>query len=158
MLQNGAALLPYLGDGSAALGYAAAAAQYHGIPLGDGLDPQRTRVQVARSLRCPVVPDAGLMRGRAGNLMVLERLVPGDPDVRHHRDRLSWHVLPGSSAARPVPGDLVLGNQHLRCSADLGTGAAGMLLALADQDAGECPLGWALSLPRTGRRGVMEET
>jgi hypothetical protein len=50
--------------------------------------------------------------------------------VAEHRRRLDWHTVPlgGNSCGRGV-----LGEHNLRCSADLGTGAAGVLIALADR-------------------------
>jgi hypothetical protein len=50
--------------------------------------------------------------------------------LAEHRSRLGWHTV-----ARRTPADDpwlgVLGDHNLRCSADLATGAAGMLVALA---------------------------
>lgn len=144
LARDGHRLMPYLGVGTAALGYAAQAlaeqapaASFPGL-VGD----------VAETLRCPVVLQAGLLNGRAGNLLVLERLAPGDPAVAGHRARLGWHALPGPETRwrREHNGaDFMLGDQNLRCSADLGSGAAGVLLSL--DCAATDPLGTVLRLP-----------
>lgn len=141
---DGRRLMPYLGVGSAALGYAvkALAEQVPSASFPGLVDA------VAETLRCPVVLQVGLLHGRAGCLLVLERLAPGDSAVAGHRARLGWHAVPGAETRRHREhrgADFVLGDQNLRCSADLGSGAAGVLLSVAPgvRD----PLGAVLHLP-----------
>ncbi len=140
-------VMPYLGIGSAATALAADALE----AVGRKQDPEIIPA-VAATLRRPVVIGAGLLLGRAGILLTLERLTPTDPAVAGHRDRLSWHCMPPRSQQlrREDPAALlVLGEQNLRCAADLGTGAAGVLLALDTQH--RDPLADVLRLPRGQR-------
>jgi len=71
----------------------------------------------------------GLFSGRAGMILYLSRgLAPGtggeDPIVAAHVRRLNWHAM-SYRGHLAFPGD-----QLLRLSMDLGTGTAGLLLAL----------------------------
>ncbi|GHF59200.1 serine/threonine protein kinase [Streptomyces mashuensis] len=115
--------LPYLQGGSTGLAFA----------LRDYLRhrPDRGLAAVLDGLRrtCDAVyvHNAGLFRGRSGCLAVLAALggTAGDPAVRRQVRRLAWH-------ARCYRGHLAFpGFRGLRLSADLATGAAGVLLALA---------------------------
>ena len=63
------------------------------------------------------------------------------PPSTLHRQRLGWHVVPGPA----VPGaDVALGEHALRCSTDLATGSAGLLVAHLGGD----PLSAVLPLPQ----------
>jgi len=130
LARDGRALLPYLGAGSAAAGLLAARLLAEpDLPEYARGTTHRT-VEAARACCArPVVSFAGLLTGRAGLLAVLDELSGGaDPMVAEHRRRLDWHTVPlaGSPSGRGV-----LGEHNLRCSADLATGAAGVLTALA---------------------------
>ncbi len=126
--RDGGRLMPFLGVGSAAFGYAAAAQTVR--PSGDSWVDEVA--QVASTMRVPVVLGSGITQGRAGNLLVLSAIAPGDPAVEAHRRRLAWHTLPGSATTTMTDhadADFALGEQNLRCSLDLATGSAGVLLA-----------------------------
>lgn len=82
------------------------------------------------SCRSPHVLEAGLIRGRAGLLMALRALAPGDRVSAEHARRLRWgctRVTDGSGAPRTV----VLGRAGARAGLDLASGSAGVALALA---------------------------
>ena len=74
--------------------------------------------------------EPGLFRGRAGLMLALSRQhAPGaaacDPRVTRHVRPLAWHAIScGGGLAFP-------GSNLYRLSTDLGTGTAGVLLALA---------------------------
>lgn len=144
-------VMPYLGVGSAATGLAADALNAAGMPDAPALAAEVVPGVIA-TLRRPVVLGAGLLLGRAGILLALQRLCCTDPAVAGHRERLRWHCLPPRSeqlAQRDPASLLVLGEQNLRCAADLGTGAAGVLLALSGEQAD--PLAVVLRFPRGSR-------
>lgn len=63
-------------------------------------------------------------------ILALDRIRPGSAEAAGHRQRLLWHTVTPSGG--PAGALLCLGEKNLRCSADLGTGAAGYLLALSD--------------------------
>jgi tRNA A-37 threonylcarbamoyl transferase component Bud32 len=129
--------MPYLGTGSAALALAADAVAPFCPP--ERLAGLRTVVRgVVEGISSPVVACAGVLHGRAGLALTLGRLSPGSPAHRRHQQRLAWYRIPlsrtalasaNAGAVSPSDGDLVLGDQLMRCSADIGTGAAGVLLA-----------------------------
>lgn len=122
---SGRTLWPYLGQGAAGLGVLAQR-------LGPSDDASRAAVVagVAEACRVGAVYDAGLLHGRAGLLLTLRELTDdGDPWIEEHRRRLSWNCLPTRGRTDAVD---VLGRHGLRASADLATGAAGVLLALSD--------------------------
>ncbi len=139
---DGPRLSPALGVGSAAAGLAAGALL--AADETDATDAATERTQelrrviedVAHALRSPVIMQGGLLTGRSGIALTLARLVPADPMVSVHRQRLSWHTVPAvhSRTLADTPGandaDLVLGEHLHRFSADLATGSAGLLLAL----------------------------
>ncbi|MBR7742510.1 hypothetical protein KC207_04310 [Phycicoccus sp. BSK3Z-2] len=145
---DGRRVMPYLGTGSAALGLLAAA-------LGEDGDPEAVRgVRLACSLRS--VAGAGLLHGRAGLLATLTLLAPDDPVVATHRRRLAWYTVPAHATGRrehpeAAEADLVLGDQNMRCAADVGSGAAGVLL-VADPDPRRAAGAFSdlLCLPRAG--------
>lgn len=141
LLRDRGGLMPHLGVGTAALGCAIHA-------LGDAAAPdiRRWTHQTRETLRVPLVLGGGLLRGRTGIVLALRRIAGQDPMISEHRRRLGWHVVP-----RRIPGGpdrtvhLMLGEHLLRHSADLGTGAAGALLALAPTHAD--PLATVLRFP-----------
>ena len=130
LARDGRALLPYLGAGSAAAGLLAARLLAQPDLPEPAREVQRLTVEAARACCArPVVSFAGLLTGRAGLLAVLDELSAGhDPMVAEHRRRLDWHTV---ALAGGTSGLGVLGEYNLRCSADLATGAAGVLAALA---------------------------
>ncbi|MEU7685471.1 hypothetical protein AB0B67_28885, partial [Streptomyces spectabilis] len=82
------------------------------------------------------VRNAGLLRGRAGAIAVLAALDgPGDPEaLRTQVRRMAWY-------ARSYRGHLAFpGFRMRRLSADLATGAAGVLLALDSAFGGGGPV------------------
>ncbi|MEV6797622.1 hypothetical protein AB0M91_04655 [Micromonospora rifamycinica] len=132
LTREGSTLLPYLGRGSAAAGLLAMRLRVE--PGSDGLRLSHLE-QVVEGVRAtcaqPVAVFAGLLTGRGGLLAVLDALSAGDhPMLAEHRSRLAWHTVPRRSpGGEPWLG--VLGDHNLRCAADLATGAAGMLVAVA---------------------------
>jgi hypothetical protein len=116
-------LLPYLGEGSAGVGLALHAYLQH-------RDDERLRSLLAgirRAARIPFTIQPGLFRGRAGLITFLSQAgVAADADaVRMHLRHLSWHAAPFAE------GVSFAGENLLRLSMDLGTGTAGVLLAIA---------------------------
>ncbi|MER5333594.1 class III lanthionine synthetase LanKC [Micromonospora sp. NPDC002717] len=116
--------MPYLGQGSVGIGLVLD--QY----LRHRADERFAEASagVRRAARSPFYAQSGLFAGRAGIVAYLAAY-PDDPERRRERDaqvrRLAWHALPyGDGTAFP-------GEQLLRLSMDLGTGTAGVLLALA---------------------------
>ncbi|MGN9768506.1 class III lanthionine synthetase LanKC [Micromonospora sp. SD12] len=116
--------MPYLGQGSVGIG----------LVLDEYLRHRaderfaEASAGVRRAARSPFYAQSGLFAGRAG-IVVYLAAYPDDPQRRRERDaqvaRLAWHALPyGDGTAFP-------GEQLLRLSMDLGTGTAGVLLALA---------------------------
>lgn len=139
---DGRRLMPYVGTGSAALALAADACRAAGM-FGRGFDPDRVIAGVRVAISMPTVACAGLLHGRAGLAATLSRLGPGSMAAARHRARLAWYTLPVDLSRRShrrehplaAEADFVLGEQNLRASTDLATGAAGVLIALADDDA-----------------------
>lgn len=120
--------LPYLGAGSAALGLVADRMDWRA----DDPEVSQPREAVLRVLRRPMMVAAGLAEGRAGVLLTLRDMVPDDPMIAVHRDRLAWHVAPRiASAADEL---YVLGELNLRLSTDVASGSAGVLAVLAGTD------------------------
>ncbi|GHC51245.1 class III lanthionine synthetase LanKC [Streptomyces cinnamoneus] len=114
---------PLLGAGSAGLGMVLHdALAHHDEP---GFAAARDAI---RDVTKPhFVQHAGLFHGRAGMALALAHMQDGDPEaeaaLQRHVAAFAWHshLLDG----RPA----FLGDQLLRLSADLATGAAGVLLA-----------------------------
>lgn len=93
---------------------------------------------VRRTCRTPIVACAGLMSGRAG-LLLTQRLLGAEVDTACHRERLAWHEVPlDRSLGRPHGNSATMqtGDGLIRLSADVATGSAGTLIALAP-DPGE---------------------
>ncbi|TDC66635.1 lantipeptide synthetase [Micromonospora sp. KC207] len=140
--------MPYLGQGSVGIGLVLD--QY----LRHRADERFAEASagVRRAARSPFYAQSGLFAGRAGIIAYLATFP--DADGRHELDaqlrRLGWHALPyGGGIAFP-------GEQLLRLSMDLGTGTAGVLLALACARHDEpatlpflAPLAGAPELPRS---------
>ncbi|WP_030527219.1 hypothetical protein [Phycicoccus jejuensis] len=147
LASDGNRVMPYLGTGSAALGLLAAALggrHEPGIPPSDSapdpaaVTPGEAVTGVVRALELRSVAGAGLLHGRAGLLATLAVVAPDHPGVTLHRERLGWYTVPVSATSRrehPLAGDadLLLGEQNIRCSADLGSGSAGAVL-VSDED------------------------
>jgi predicted Ser/Thr protein kinase len=121
-LVDGTRYLAYLGTGSAGLA----------VVVNDYLarrdDPEFAGVVDGARLACrsAFIRHPALFQGRAGTILALGLLgVPEDqPVIRTHVRRLGWYALSHR-------GHLAFpGNQLLRLSADLATGAAGVLVAL----------------------------
>ncbi|MER5299321.1 class III lanthionine synthetase LanKC [Streptomyces lasiicapitis] len=121
-LFDGTHHLPYLHGGSGGLAFPLRALLRHRP------DEGRAAVldAVRHTCRALYVRNAGLLRGRAGGIAVLTALDgPGDREaVRAQVRRMAWY-------AHSYRGHLAFpGFRMLRLSADLATGAAGVLLAL----------------------------
>ncbi|WJV44184.1 class III lanthionine synthetase LanKC [Streptomyces flavofungini] len=121
-LFDGTHHLPYLHGGSGGLAFPLRAL------LRRRPDPARsaTLAAVRHTCRALYVRNAGLLRGRAGAVAVLAAIDgPGDREAaRVQVRRMAWY-------ARSYRGRLAFpGFRMLRLSADLATGAAGVLLAL----------------------------
>ncbi|MFC4055065.1 lanthionine synthetase C family protein [Actinomadura syzygii] len=92
---------------------------------------------VHAGLRMDLVASAGLLDGRAGVLAVLARASGGgDPAVGAHLRRLGWHAIRFHQHLAFPTDDLA------RLSMDLGTGTAGVLLAVHGALAKRDPLAW----------------
>lgn len=119
-------MLPYLGVGSAGIAVAIEALAGH---RPDARCVARLP-ELYRAMRCEFVIQPGLLFGRAGLIMALNMAIQRDADPElvaardRHLDRLSWHAV----AHRGRIG--FPGNGLLRLSMDLGTGNAGVLLAM----------------------------
>ncbi|WP_433393780.1 class III lanthionine synthetase LanKC [Micromonospora sp. KLBMP9576] len=116
--------MPYLGQGSVGIGLVLDQYLRHRADE----DFAEASAGVGRAARSPFYAQSGLFAGRAGILAYLAAY-PDDPRRCRERDaqvaRLAWHALPYRD------GTAFPGEQLLRLSMDLGTGTAGVLLALA---------------------------
>ncbi|WP_431883318.1 class III lanthionine synthetase LanKC [Micromonospora gifhornensis] len=116
--------MPYLGQGSVGIGLVLD--QY----LRHRADERFAEASagVRRAARSPFYAQSGLFAGRAGIVAYLAAY-PDDPqlatELAAQVERLAWHALPYAD------GIAFPGEQLLRLSMDLGTGTAGVLLALA---------------------------
>jgi len=117
--------MPYIADGSVGIGFVVD--DY----LARRQDEQFAQAapQIRRAAKNGFYIQSGLFYGRAGMILSLSRgLAPGtggaDPVVAAHVRRLDWHAM-SYRGHLAFPGD-----QLLRLSMDLGTGTAGVLLAL----------------------------
>ncbi|HWG23000.1 class III lanthionine synthetase LanKC [Actinospica sp.] len=123
----------YLETGSAGIGYAMRALARH--RPSDEL--ARDLAMIDRASAAPFVVLPGLLDGRAGLISALaDTGVDNRIRVTRHMERLGWQLLPYRGRLA-VPG-----RQLLRLSMDLGTGAAGVLLAVtaASTERGALPL------------------
>jgi len=124
-VDEGWRVLPYVGAGSAGIGMVIDRFLPH-RPLASFAEASAAIRDAARSV---YYAQAGLFSGRAGMILYL---AGEDPHASAQIRRLAWHAMPyGDGIAFP-------GDQLLRLSMDLGTGTAGILLALA---AAAAPLG-----------------
>ncbi|MEU5087712.1 class III lanthionine synthetase LanKC [Streptomyces sp. NPDC021356] len=127
LFRNGGHLTPYLANGSAGVALAARAVLRHR----DDARLRQAVEQMERACAAEFTLMPGLFEGRAGLICSLAAApAPDAPDdapaaaARHQAVRLGWHLLRHRGHAA-VPG------RHMfRLSADLATGAAGVLLAL----------------------------
>ncbi|MCU1350378.1 MAG: serine/threonine protein kinase, partial [Acidobacteria bacterium] len=117
--------MPYILDGSVGIGFVLDDYRVHRE------DEQFAQAapQIRRAAMSRFFIGSGLFSGRAGMILYLSRgLAPGigreDPFVAAHVRRLDWHAM-SYRGHLAFPGD-----QLLRLSMDLGTGTAGVLLAL----------------------------
>jgi class III lanthionine synthetase len=118
-VDEGWRVLPYLNAGSAGIGMVIERFLAHRHVAEFATAEQAIRV----AARSAFYAQSGLFNGRAG--MILYLAGSGDPCVAAHVRRLAWH------AVRYADGVAYPGDQLLRLSMDLGTGTAGILLALA---------------------------
>ncbi|MFY1655901.1 class III lanthionine synthetase LanKC [Micromonospora sp. WMMD1274] len=134
--------MPYLGRGSVGIGLVLH--QY----LEHRVDERFAEASagVARAARSPFYAQSGLFTGRAGIIAYLAATAH-DADLRQELDsqvrRLAWHALPYRN------GIAFPGEQLLRLSMDLGTGTAGVLLAVAAARYGQ-PLPLPFLTPLSG--------
>ena len=128
--------MPYLGDGSAGIGMVLD--DYLALARGDGERPgdpdadtltrfEQARSAIVRAATARLYAQPGLFAGRAGMVLHLARTsTPGVPEgaLAAQTDALGWYGM-------PYAGGLAFpGNQMMRLSMDLGSGTAGVLLAL----------------------------
>jgi hypothetical protein len=117
--------LPYVDEGSVGIGFVVDDYRAH---REDEQFAQAAQ-QIVAAAKSGFYIGSGLFSGRAGMILYLSRgLAPGaggaDPIVAAHVRRLNWHAM-SYRGHLAFPGD-----QLLRLSMDLGTGTAGILLAL----------------------------
>jgi hypothetical protein len=117
--------LPYLAVGSAGIALVANEILSHRV------DARLLEAMpgLSRACQADFVAQAGLFNGRAGLLATSARLLTADEQpnaelVADNLRRLSWHAL-SYRGHLAFPGD-----QNLKLSMDLGTGGAGVLLAI----------------------------
>jgi tRNA A-37 threonylcarbamoyl transferase component Bud32 len=117
-VDDGSRILPYLGRGSVGIGMVIDDYLAHRDDerFRDARDPIRTAALTR------YYAQSGLFSGRAGMLLHLAR--QGDPRTDTHVRDMAWHAL-AYEGGLSFPGENLL-----RMSMDLGTGTAGVLLAL----------------------------
>jgi hypothetical protein len=123
-VNEGWRVLPYLGAGGVGIGCVIDDYLAHR----DDERFARAAAGAALAARSPYYAESGLFTGRAGMILYLSRRAregaAGDPHLAAHVRRLSWHALAyGGGVAFP-------GENLFRLSMDLGSGTAGVLLAL----------------------------
>ncbi|MEV8533713.1 class III lanthionine synthetase LanKC [Streptomyces sp. NPDC051211] len=117
--------MPYLGAGSVGIGMVLDDYLEHGAEE----EFERARGQIVRAAQATFYAQPGLFRGAAGMVLHLARTTAPGPgtgpaDIRRQIDALARHAV-------PYQGHLAFpGEQMMRLSMDLSTGAAGVLLAL----------------------------
>ncbi|GGX12362.1 class III lanthionine synthetase LanKC [Streptomyces chryseus] len=124
LVDEGTRTMPYLGAGSVGIG----------MVLDDFLSHREdeefeaARAGIVRAARSRYYAQPGLFNGRAGMALYLARTTAPEARPEHlaaQLDGLGWYAL-------PYEGHLAFpGDQMMRLSMDLGTGGAGVLLALA---------------------------
>ncbi|MFJ2744912.1 class III lanthionine synthetase LanKC [Streptomyces sp. NPDC087440] len=139
--------MPYLGAGSVGIGTVLDDYLAH---RPDDEEFARARQDIVAAAQATFYAQPGLFRGAAGMVLHLSRTTAPGPGtgpraVRRQIDALAWHAVPHRGRLA-FPGE-----QMMRLSMDLSTGAAGCLLALAA--ACESPSGTAHLpfLPPLGR-------
>jgi hypothetical protein len=150
-VDDGWRTLPYVGDGSAGIGLV--------IDLFLAHRPAAAFAEAAAKIRIGALSafyaQAGLFNGRAGMILYLAGHDRRDQHVVAQVRRLAWHAVRYADGLA-FPGDMLL-----RLSMDLGTGTAGVLLALAAALAPEGAampfLGPPLSLPGRPVQGSVKE-
>jgi class III lanthionine synthetase len=119
-VDEGWRMLPYLNAGSAGIGMVID--RYLRHRPDDGFAKASSAIRIAA--RSTFYAQSGLFNGRAG--MVIYLAAAGDTTgAQAQALRLPWHAVPYAD------GMAFAGDQLLRLSMDLGTGSAGILLALA---------------------------
>ncbi len=115
--------MPYLGDGSVGIGMVLDDYLRHR----DDADLEQRRQGILTAARSRFYAQPGLFQGRAGMIVHLSRTtaaVPRPDDLAVQTDALGWYGM-------TYQGGLAFpGHQMMRLSMDLGTGTAGVLLAL----------------------------
>jgi hypothetical protein len=124
-VNEGGRTLPYIADGSVGIGFVVD--DYLALREDEQFRAAATLIRAAAMGTFYVLP--GLFSGRASMILYLSRgLAPcggaHDPVVADHVRRLDWHAM-SYRGRLAFPGD-----QLLRLSMDLGSGTAGVLLAL----------------------------
>jgi Protein kinase domain len=120
-VDNGWRILPYVGAGSAGIGMVIDRFSEHRQIAAFAEAAAKIRI-VAQSA---FYAQAGLFSGRAGMILYLAGQNQCDQHVLAQVRRLAWHAV-RYAGGLAFPGDMLL-----RLSMDLGTGTAGVLLALA---------------------------
>ena len=120
-VDDGWRMLPYVGAGSAGIGMVIDRFLAHrpSAALAEAADKIRI------GARSGFYAQAGLFSGRAGMILYLAGHDRRDQHVATQVRRLAWHAV-RYAGGLAFPGDMLL-----RLSMDLGTGTAGVLLALA---------------------------
>jgi serine/threonine protein kinase len=125
--------LPYLGVGSAGIAVVVDELAVH-RPSAAATEPL---ADLRRTLLGEFVVQPGLLFGRAGFIAAIDSALRAGPDPQlaaaraRHLDHLSWHAV-------SYRGHIAFpGNTLLRLSMDLGTGGAGVLLAVSAATTGQ---------------------
>jgi hypothetical protein len=113
--------LPYLNAGSAGIGMVIDRFLAHR----DNEEFADAATSIRRAAYLSYYVQAGLFNGSAVMILSLAAHDRQDPRIAAHIRRLAWHAIPHASGLA-FPGDRLF-----RLSMDLGTGTAGVLLALA---------------------------
>ncbi len=120
-VDDGWRVLPYVGAGSAGIGMVIDRFLAHRPAAAFAEASAKIRI----AARSGFFAQAGLFSGRAGMILYLAGQDRSDQHVLAQVRRLAWHAVRYASGLA-FPGDMLL-----RLSMDLGTGTAGVLLALA---------------------------
>ncbi|HET6858003.1 MAG TPA: class III lanthionine synthetase LanKC [Streptomyces sp.] len=124
LVDEGARTMPYLGAGSVGIGMVLDAYLAHRPDE----EFEGARTGIVRAARSRYYAQPGLFNGRAGMVLHLARTTAPAAAPGHltaQLEGLGWYAL-------PYEGHLAFpGDQMMRLSMDLGTGSAGVLLALA---------------------------
>ncbi|MBT2395312.1 class III lanthionine synthetase LanKC [Streptomyces sp. ISL-100] len=124
LVDEGTRTMPYLGAGSVGMGMVIDDFLAHR----EDEEFEAARAGIVRAARSRYYAQPGLFNGRAGMVLHLARTTAPEAAPGHlaaQLDGLGWYALPYEGRLA-FPGD-----QMMRLSMDLGTGGAGVLLALA---------------------------